>query len=82
MKHQLKWIAALAAAQLLAGCALPSALGPALTRVDATERGNLAQEVMQRDGSAHHVALEQHMYASKESTTGGYSVGGGGCGCN
>lgn len=74
MKHLLKWTAALAAAQLLAGCAF--------TPVDATERGNLAQEVMQRDGNVHHAALEQHMYASKESTSGGTSVGGGGCGCN
>lgn len=74
MKHTLKWIAALAAAQLLAGCSI--------TPVDATERGNLAQEVMLRDGGVMHAGLEQHMYASKESTAGGYSVGGGGCGCN
>ena len=25
---------------------------------------------------------EQHIYSSKESASGGYGVGGGGCGCN
>ncbi len=26
--------------------------------------------------------IEQHIYTSKEAATGGYGVGGGGCGCN
>jgi hypothetical protein len=26
--------------------------------------------------------LVQHTYASKENSSGGYGVGGGGCGCN
>ncbi len=56
--------------------------GCAAAKVAPTERGNLAKEVMQRDPNAHHLALEQHQYASKEATAGGYIVGGGGCGCN
>lgn len=37
---------------------------------------------MQFDSDALDAKLEQHVYASKEATTGGYGVGGGGCGCN
>jgi hypothetical protein len=68
---------------MLATLALLSGLGGcAITPVGPTERGNLAKGVMQRDINAHHLAFEMHAYASKESTAGGYSVGGGGCGCN
>jgi hypothetical protein len=77
MTNQSRWIAALAAVPVLvcvAGCAI--------TKVEATERGNLAKEVMQRDVDLHHRALDTHQYASKENTAGGSSVGGGGCGCN
>ncbi|CAN7376194.1 DUF4266 domain-containing protein [Pseudoduganella sp. LjRoot289] len=77
MKQSMKWLAAVACVPVLAALG-----GCAITKVDATERGNLAKEVMQRDSGSQHVALEQHMSASKESTAGGYSVGGGGCGCN
>lgn len=59
-----------------------SLCGCSISKVEATERGNLAKEVMQRDSNVHHTALEQHRYASKETTAGGASVGGGGCGCN
>jgi len=52
------------------------------TPVSAWQRGNLAKKQMVRDASGLHSALEQHSYASKEGTGGGYSVGGGGCGCN
>lgn len=51
-------------------------------RVNPWERGNLAKAVMVRDGGGQHSALELHAYGSKESTLGGYHVGGGGCGCN
>lgn len=61
---------------------LASLSGCAIVKVEATERGNLAKAVMQRDPGIHQAALEAHTYASKESTAGGHSVGGGGCGCN
>jgi hypothetical protein len=77
MTVHMKPIAALAALPLLAALG-----GCAIVKVDATERGNLAKDVMQRDNSLHHAALEQHRYASKETTAGGAGVGGGGCGCN
>lgn len=56
--------------------------GCAMQGVEATNRGTLAKAVMQRDADPHHAALEAHAYSSKENTSGGYGVGGGGCGCN
>jgi len=50
--------------------------------VSPWQRGNLAKKVMVRDASGQQSAFEEHAYASKEGTAGGYSVGGGGCGCN
>lgn len=73
-----KWLAALTLTAPLT-TTLP---GCSITRVEATERGNLAREVMQRDVVADRRAAELHAYTSKENTAGGYAVGGGGCGCN
>jgi len=50
--------------------------------VSPWQRGNLAKPVMTRDRVGVQSAFEQHAYASKEATSGGYAVGGGGCGCN
>ncbi len=46
------------------------------------EKGDLAKPSMQIDPDPLHTTLEQHIYTSKEAATGGYGVGGGGCGCN
>ncbi len=51
-------------------------------KVQAWERGNLANPVMLRDANSSQAILEQHTYSAKESTAGGYSTGAGGCGCN
>ncbi|HZQ61007.1 MAG TPA: DUF4266 domain-containing protein [Casimicrobiaceae bacterium] len=48
----------------------------------AWEKGDLAKPAMQFDPDPLAAKLEQHVYTSKEATTGGYGVGGGGCGCN
>lgn len=53
-----------------------------ITKVEPWDRGNLAKDVMVRESMAHQSAIEEHVYASKEGTMGGYGVGGGGCGCN
>jgi hypothetical protein len=37
---------------------------------------------MQFDPDPLQAKLREHTYASKEGSTGGYGVGGGGCGCN
>jgi hypothetical protein len=46
------------------------------------EKGDLAKPAMQVDPDPLALKIEQHIYASKEGATGGYGVGGGGCGCN
>ena len=46
------------------------------------ERGDLARPGMQIDPDRLETKIEQHIYTSKEAATGGYGVGGGGCGCN
>ena len=46
------------------------------------EKGQLAQPAMQFDPDPLAQRIQQHIYTSKEAATGGYGVGGGGCGCN
>ena len=46
------------------------------------ERGDLAKPSMQIDPDKLQTKIDQHVYTSKEAATGGYGVGGGGCGCN
>ena len=46
------------------------------------ERGDLARPSMQIDPDKLQTKIDQHIYSSKEAATGGYGVGGGGCGCN
>ena len=56
--------------------------GCAYEAVKPWQRGRLANPVMVRDANPAQAVLEQHTYSSKESTSGGYSTGAGGCGCN
>ena len=58
----------------LTGC---SSLG-----VQPWEREVLARDDMQFDGDAVEAALDDHIYFSKEASSGGRGFGGGGCGCN
>jgi hypothetical protein len=46
------------------------------------ERGNLAKPQMALTPDEQQSNLMLHTYSSKEASTGGYGVGGGGCGCN
>lgn len=57
---------------MLAGCA----------QVAPWERGTLAKPQMALDPDALDAALKHHTVSSKEGSSGGYGVGGGGCGCN
>lgn len=59
---------------LLSGC---SDLG-----VKPWERDLLAKPEMQLVTSSVDAGLDDHIYFSKEATSGGRSFGGGGCGCN
>jgi hypothetical protein len=56
--------------------------GCAVAPVQPWEKGNLARPEMLFDGDPLQSRFEQHIYFSKENMTGGYGVGGGGCGCN
>ena len=58
----------------LAGC---SSLG-----VQPWERGLLAAPGMQVDPDPVVTALDDHVYFSKEASSGGLGGAGGGCGCN
>ena len=62
-------------ALLIAGCASFKPPQP-------WEKGQLAQPEMQFDPDPLWERIQQHIYTSKEAATGGYGVGGGGCGCN
>ena len=58
----------------LSGC---SSLG-----VEPWERDVLAKKEMQLVTDPLEVALDEHIYFSKEASSGGRGFGGGGCGCN
>ena len=63
------------AVALLAGCATMQPPKP-------WEKGYLARPEMQFDADPMNARLSDHIYTSKEAASGGYGVGGGGCGCN
>jgi hypothetical protein len=46
------------------------------------ERGALARPAMSMSADPLEQRFDQHIYGSKENASGGYGVGGGGCGCN
>lgn len=73
MKHVL--IALILCSLLLsAGC---SSLG-----VKPWQRQQLAQPDMLMDADALDLAFDEHIYFSKEASSGGQGFAGGGCGCN
>jgi hypothetical protein len=46
------------------------------------QRELLSRQDMRLDGDGLDGAVDDHMYFSKEASSGGRSFGGGGCGCN
>lgn len=56
--------------------------GCAISPPQPWERGNLARPAMTMGGDPLDQRFVQHIYGSKENASGGYGVGGGGCGCN
>ena len=67
-------VCTLMAAAALGGCAIAPP--------EAWEKGNLAKQEMTMGGNPLDERFTQHIYGSKENASGGYGVGGGGCGCN
>ena len=52
------------------------------TVVQPWERDVLAQPEMSLDADPLDAAIDDHIYFSKEASSGGRGFGGGGCGCN
>ena len=50
--------------------------------VEPWERDLLAKDSMQLVPDYFHNFYDEHIYFSKEASSGGQGVGGGGCGCN
>ncbi|MEO7256235.1 MAG: DUF4266 domain-containing protein [Casimicrobium sp.] len=73
-RRMLVAIHATASIALFAGCAIQPP--------QPWEKANLAKKEMTMDADPLDQAFTQHIYFSKESASGGYGVGGGGCGCN
>lgn len=69
----------LALSALLASLALT---GCASMGVEPWERDLLALPSMALNDDPVALALDEHIYFSKEASTGGLGFGGGGCGCN
>ena len=56
--------------------------GCASLGVKPWERNLLARDDMLLDADAIDLALDEHIYFSKEASSGGQGFAGGGCGCN
>jgi Domain of unknown function (DUF4266) len=74
MRCRLILLFTIAAVALISGC---SALG-----VKPWQRDVLAREDMRLDSDPLDAAIDDHLYFSKEASSGGRSFAGGGCGCN
>lgn len=74
MRSKITKMAAILLLLQLAGCAN---LG-----VQPWERDLLAQDEMALDSEGNDLGLDDHIYFSKEGTSGGRAFAGGGCGCN
>lgn len=53
-----------------------------IEEVKPWQRGTLARDDMQLNVDALQQSVDDHIYFSKEASTGGSNVQGGGCGCN
>jgi hypothetical protein len=70
-------------ASTLAACAATTLPGcSALHPPQPWEKGELARPVMKMDTDPLESRFSAHVYFSKEASSGGDGVGGGGCGCN
>jgi hypothetical protein len=74
MKNKILLASALTLALLSAGC---SSMG-----VEPWDRDVLAKAEMQLTTDPLEAATDDHIYFSKEASSGGRGFGGGGCGCN
>ena len=61
---------------------IASVTGCASLGVEPWERDLLAKKEMSLNAEPIDAALDDHIYFSKEASSGGKGFGGGGCGCN
>jgi hypothetical protein len=71
---KLRWSGLVVALVASAGC---SSVG-----VKPWQRGVLARDDMQIVSEPLDASIDEHIYFSKEASSGGQGFGGGGCGCN
>ena len=62
--------------------AMTAATGCSSMGVEPWDRDILAKEEMQLNSDPLEAATDDHIYFSKEASSGGRGFGGGGCGCN
>jgi hypothetical protein len=74
MLKQVGLLVVLSGAAIASGCA---SLG-----IRPWQRDVMARADMQLGGNPLDAAIDDHMYFSKEASSGGRSFAGGGCGCN
>lgn len=74
MRNLMKVLVAAGSCTVATGCA---SLG-----VEPWERDVLARKEMQLAAEPLEAGIDDHIYFSKEATSGGRGFGGGGCGCN
>ncbi|HME37456.1 MAG TPA: DUF4266 domain-containing protein [Steroidobacteraceae bacterium] len=72
--RQMRFLFILGGAAIASGCA---SLG-----VKPWQRDVLARQEMQLNGDPLDAAIDDHLYFSKEASSGGRTFAGGGCGCN
>ena len=80
----MKAISTLLICLFLSGCSLYHSAGDAFSiqEIKPWERNILARDDMQLEPDPVRTFSDEHIYFSKEASTGGRGVGGGGCGCN
>jgi hypothetical protein len=67
---------------LLAAIAIAAASGCSSLGAKPWQHGTLAREDMQVGGDPMDAAIDDHLYFSREASSGGRGFAGGGCGCN
>ena len=84
MDTRTKLIVVIMLTLLSSGCSLVNSSQEAFkfSKVEPWQRDILARDDMQLDPDAMRTFADEHIYFSKEASTGGRGVGGGGCGCN
>jgi hypothetical protein len=80
MSHKESFVTAARRLSLVVLAATLAACGS--TPPQAWEKGLLAKPEMTMGTDLLEQRLDQRVYSSKENASGGYGVGGGGCGCN